>query len=326
MRVILDTNLWSSIGDEMVTQKFDDLMKSHSLQVLVPPSTLVEVVRIPVAEARRRIVHALAKGPRRRLRTEAESESVDLISEIKRTRPQWLRTMPDTARVASLNGFWTKRIWREAIQDSTRLHEYQVSRTGKYDYLVARQKEQRHIFLRDNADLRPLAALIAQMPPEVSGDYMPGWSGEAVEPWRILFRDVYWHELVEVAGRAPVTKEDTTFADWVGAYVDMARLRSNPADFTRLWLEDVCLQALPRHWVRWAVNILQANHKVTQGNPADEQHSSYLVECDLFLSADARYVSILEAVRADAPFSLAESRLVSGDRSAPIIDRLASIL
>jgi hypothetical protein len=48
--------------------------------------------------------------------------------------------------------------------------------------------------------------------------------------------------------------------------------------------------------------------------PADEQHSSYLVDSDLFLSADSRYVSALITAREDAPFAMAEPRLVSGDQ------------
>ena len=78
MRIMLDTNLWSSIGDEMATGSFDTLMKSRSLQVVVPPSTLTEVTRLPVPEARDRIIHALATGPRHRLPTEAQSESAEV--------------------------------------------------------------------------------------------------------------------------------------------------------------------------------------------------------------------------------------------------------
>jgi hypothetical protein len=156
MRVILDTNLWSSIGDERVARGFDELMRSRSLQVLVAPSTLVEVIRLPVAAARQRIITVLATGPRQRLRTEAESESAEMVSEVRRVRPHWMRTMPDTATVASLNVFWTKRIWRAAVEDSGRLHDYQIRNSRKHNYLVERQKDQRRMFLRDNAQLRPL--------------------------------------------------------------------------------------------------------------------------------------------------------------------------
>ncbi|SCG60546.1 hypothetical protein GA0070213_106357 [Micromonospora humi] len=69
------------------------------------PSTLMEVIRLPAPEARQRIISAMGTGPRRRLATEAESESAEVVAEVRRVRPQWLRSMPDTARVASLNTF-----------------------------------------------------------------------------------------------------------------------------------------------------------------------------------------------------------------------------
>ncbi len=137
---------------------------------------------------------------------------------------------------------------------------------------------------------------------------------------------VFWQQLVEVVSRAPFTAEDTTFADWVGAYVDLAAVRSDPIDFTRFWFEEVALAAVPRQWIRWAVDTVQTDRKVTGGNPADQQHSSYLLDCDVFLSADAAFVAVLQAVREDAPFSLAEPRLVRGDRTIPIMERLRAVL
>jgi hypothetical protein len=180
--------------------------------------------------------------------------------------------------------------------------------------------------LRDNFMVRPLTAILATPVPDVPDSYLAGWPGEPVELWRVECRNIYWHQLAVVAGQAFWTHEGTTIADWLGAYVDFSRLCTSPADFTRFWLYDVALNAVPRNWVRWAARLAQTFVKVTGGNPADEQHSSYLVDCDLFLSADVRYVSVLEIVRDDAPFPIAESRLVSGDRGTPVLDRIAAAI
>ncbi|MER7419043.1 hypothetical protein ABT346_20050 [Micromonospora peucetia] len=120
--------------------------------------------------------------------------------------------------------------------------------------------------------------------------------------------------------------QDTTFADWVGAYVGLSRLRSSRADFTKFWLYDVSIAALRRNWIRWAVRHIQTAQKISGGNPADEQHSFYLVDADVILLADSRYVRALNIVREDAPFTMAESRLVSGDRGVSILNRLAAVL
>ncbi|MCG8919332.1 hypothetical protein L6E12_26510 [Actinokineospora sp. PR83] len=327
VRVILDTNLWSSIGDEGVVDEFTRLMAAHSLRVLMPPSILMEVLRMPAsaAEARGRIVHALVRGSRHRLSTEAESEAAEVVAEVKRLRPAWLRAMPDTARVASLHGFWTKAIWRQASRDSSPLHRYEVANTQKHDHVIATQKRQRSLFLQDKAPLRPLTGLMVHEAAD-AGRHLPGWDGRPVEPWRVAARAFHWYELVQVTARALLTREDTTTADWVGAHVDLARLRADPEDFTRFWLQDVRVDALRRQWVRWAVNLLQADQKITKGNPADEQHCSYLVDCDLFLSADARCVAVFEIVNEDAPFPVARPVLVSGDRGVPVLERIARVL
>jgi hypothetical protein len=117
VRVILDTNLWSSIGDEGVARSFDAVVATRGFEVLLPPSTLLEIIRLPEMKARQRIITAVATGRRRRLPTEAQSESAEAVAEIRRVRPGWMRSMPDTARVASLNAFWTRRVWRQALED-----------------------------------------------------------------------------------------------------------------------------------------------------------------------------------------------------------------
>lgn len=87
VRIMLDTNLWSSIGDEGVATSFDALMTARGFDVLVAPSVLLEVIRIPVPQARQRIIRAMGIGPRRRLATEAQSESTEVIaSSISRRR------------------------------------------------------------------------------------------------------------------------------------------------------------------------------------------------------------------------------------------------
>jgi hypothetical protein len=180
--------------------------------------------------------------------------------------------------------------------------------------------------LKTNMSLRPLTAIMAEVRQDAPESYLAGWSGEPVEAWRAVCRDFYWYQLVSSHALAVLSRRDTTTADWVGAYVNLRRLHSDRAEFTKFWLEDVRAEALPREWLRWAVNLLQADRKVTSGNPVDEQHSSYLVDCDLFLSADGPYVSLLAEVREDAPFSFAEPRLVSGDRDVSVIERISAVL
>jgi len=234
-RVILDTNIWSSIGDEEATAHFDQLMKSRNLQVVVSPSTLMEVALLPVPEARQRIIRALGTGPRMRLCTEAEAEAEcrEVSLEVRRARPHWMRRMPDTAKVWALNNYWTKKVWREALQDSQRIYDYQMKyKERMHEYLLDRQRVRRASFIETDFKIRPLTALQATPDPDVPESYLAGWSGEPVEIWRIMLRDYYWFQLTALAGRALLTKEDTTAADWVGSYVNLVKLRESREDFT----------------------------------------------------------------------------------------------
>jgi len=251
MRVILDTNIWSSIGDELVASHFDSLMKSHSVQVVMPPSILIEVLQLPNTEARERIIRALARGPRLRLPTEAQSMSDEIVTEVRRTRASWMRRMPGTARVWFLNNFWTKRVWREALENSDSMHEYGTHDEHLNDRLVAVQRTQRNDLLTSKFTVLPLTALTVTPNPDIPKSYVPGWQGEPAEAWRVFCCVLYWHQLAVVGGRAILTKEDATFSEWVGAYVDLSKLRSDQADFTRFWLYDVMLEAFSKSVRTW---------------------------------------------------------------------------
>jgi hypothetical protein len=144
-----------------------------------------------------------------------------------------MRRMPDTAKVWALNNYWTKKVWREALQDSQRIYDYQMKyKERMHEYLLDRQRVRRASFIETDFKIRPLTALQATPDPDVPESYLAGWSGEPVEIWRIMLRDYYWFQLTALAGRALLTKEDTTAADWVGSYVNLVKLRESREDFT----------------------------------------------------------------------------------------------
>jgi hypothetical protein len=140
---------------------------------------------------------------------------------------------------------------------------------------------------------------------EFEGREPPGWSGRPIAAWRAFNHLLFWNQLANVPQRALLTGEDTTYADWVGCWVSLTKLRQEPESFGRLWFEDLQLDDVRRSWLRWAINLVQTM-KVTAGNPADEQHASYLLDGDLFLTADRRYFDTIVEVRRQAPFEFAE--------------------
>ena len=331
VRVLLDTNLWSSLDDGSLP-RLETLLVELDLQVQVLPSTLLEIVEIPYEDVRKKLVVGLAKGSRRtRIRTEADLFAAEVVALISRTRPEWLLQIPNHAAVATLRTFWLKKLWRQALEDSTGMHEFQRRRLPIKEHVVQRQKHNRSELLRTKFDLGDLTQLSGQHEDfgpgksSLSGD-LPGWDGSRRDMWRLNLAQLAWHELGVIGPRAGITGEDRTMTDWIEPWVDLGKLRSNPESFVNMWLEDARIADVPRNWLNWAVDVVQWTNKIGSGNPADAQHSSYLIDCDLFLTADSRFVDILERVRVDAPFPFATTVLVEGDRSKSTADRIEQAL
>ena len=324
MRAVLDTNLWSSLGDDDSVDHFEEILRRKNATVCVPPSTLLEVVNIPHESVRVRIIKALALGRRRtRLPTEAESYSMEVVRLIRRTHPEWVRILPNSSLASSHRTFWMKKVWSEAVADSTRMHEYQATQRPIQDHIVERQKKNRRSLLKNQAELKVLTELTgsSDQPAQAS---LPGWDGSAATLWRLNLAQLTWHQLGVIGPRALLTGEDRTMTDWVEPYIQLARVRSQAAEFVRMWLEEAQVLDVPRNWLSWAVDTVQWTEKIGTGNPADAQHAAYLIDCDVFLTADVRFARILERVREDAPFPFAQVLLVSGDRSIPTTTRIES--
>ena len=324
MRIIMDTNLWSYLGDEGAAEQFQSLVNSRGLTVVVPPSTLNEVLLLPSAQPRRRIIDVLTYARRVRLTSEAQLESMELVVESQRCRPAWVKSMVDSAKVASLNTYWTKRVWRDAKETPEAIHNFLIQQRSKENLILESQKRIRKQILQDHFDITDLSNLQLAARDAPAG-YLRGWSGDPVDAWRVQTRDYYWHQL-RIARRACLTKEDATVGDWVGAYLDLQRVVGDPADFTLFWIEDVQVKSLRRNWVRWAVETAQTALKISRGNPRDGQHSTHLFDCDVFLSADQRYVKTLQLVASHAPFLLAEPRFVSPSQGRSTVERIEAVL
>lgn len=332
MRIVLDTNLWSSLDDGSLP-RLEMLLEELDLQVQVLPSTLLEIIEIPHEDVRKRLVAGLAKGSRRtRVRTEADLFAEEVVGLISRTRPDWLLRIPNRARVEHLQTFWLKKVWRQALEDSTAMYEYQLGQKPMRKDIIRRQKLNGSELRDKKVVLGDLAQLSGQHEDFGSGKAslrgnLPGWDGSRRELWRVNHAQLTWYQLGMIGPRAGITGEDRTMTDWIEPWVDLGKLRSNPESFIQMWLEEADIDDVRRNWLNWAVDLVQSTSKIGTGNPADAQHSSYLIDCDLFLTADARFVDILERVRVDAPFTFARTVLVDGDRKkSSTADRIEQAL
>jgi hypothetical protein len=330
VRVVFDNNIWSYVGDEGSRGALDRLLDQYGLQLLHAPSVLLEVLRTPKPEVRRRIVLAMIVGrPGRKLRSEADVEADELVSEIRRLRPGWMRPTPDLRKVEGFRRFWTRGIWKAVETDLEGFIERAaLLPLPEPDAEIEEAQAARIAALRESdLDWTALDSY-AEPSPEAPAWYLDGWpEGKRVQEWRVGTRDVAWEALARAPLRRLARYEDTTYADFIGAKVDLSALRADRADFTRLLFEEVELDNMPRWWLRWATDTAQAViGGKTGGNPRDAQHASYLLDCDFFVTADRRYEKALSLVEKAAPFAMAQVVLVRRAREEAVVPALARAL
>lgn len=150
-----------------------------------------------------------------------------------------------------------------------------------------------------NSDLGDLRAKFS---PE-----FPGWDGSEFEPWRVTSMTAWMHAMQQ---------ERHAYRDWLKGIVILEFLKHVSADLTVFWTRDVSAANLPRHWLRFSFEHQQRFHKVNDGTPADAQIGTYLVDADHVLSADKNFIRFAARSREEAPFSMAEARLVPSGSGA----------
>ncbi len=316
MRVLLDTNIWSRLADQRQQDPFVRLARETSLDVVVPPATLLEIIRSPDRTARRTRLRLVCRTAWRHLKTEAESEAEELVGEIERLRPEWLLDQPNIGRITELERFWLERIWESARREHPDLiQQAQAKGAAERASFLKLQRGQQAQW-REDGFLRSLEHLRKEIhtlrlgvgpdPAQVRNAERNGWkAGTLIEPWRYAVQVAYWDALAVAPGRAKRTGEHTTYADWVGSYIDLDTIRRDRKGFGQLIFYEIAEAKMPRAWLRWAVDFAQHFVRIGVGNPVDAQLAPYLVEADFFMTNDRRLARIIEAVRPSAPSACA---------------------
>lgn len=297
MRLILDTNVWSEIGRRDSRQTLERLAVGRRWQILTPPAVLLEVLRTSDDTALQSILEVLSSKHWIRLRTEADQESQEFIGEARRLRPAWVRTIPLPGAVAHYRTYWQKTAWRQAREKPLQSRDAAYSiQTPADTAAFEEQKFNRDRRLADNSDLSDLRSILVEPADWSDSSLLHGWQkGRKVEWWRVQAHDIFWREL----RRAPLVRRrgrNSTYTDWLEPFLLLDRVLANPVDFTQFWFDGVDEVSMPRIWLRWAVQTAQLMGKVTPSSPRDNQLSTYLPDCDVFVSADKRLIRAIALV------------------------------
>jgi hypothetical protein len=319
-RIILDTMLWNYVGDDGSVSTLLDAARSADWTFVHPPSILLEVLRSSDDQRRVARVTAMISSGGDRLASEAELCVNELLKAIRYYRPRWFLRQIDRRTVNVYHGLWTEKVWQDALNNSQEIHKWQNRLDPSIEHGRTRSQRLNKRFMeRDNFDLK-YTQVARSAPPYVRQFFGGTWDGNPVEAWRFDVGMIYWEVMIGRPGR-----DADTLRDWLESYLDARTATVDAEDFMRLWFDDLTVADVRRDWLRFAVNHTQTRFKIHDSNARDEQHSAYLVDADMFLSADRRLVNVLEIVREQAPFNLAEPRLVKpASRTARVEAIIAS--
>jgi predicted nucleic acid-binding protein len=138
-RWLLDTNVWSSIADANLGPDLANAARRKRIEILAVPSVLYELIRTPNETVRRRFVDVITMENWKRVMPETYFETSEILGEIRRLRPEWLRARPDRSKYMRIYHDWRSKngAWRRA-RDTP-------SSEAKYDDELGAQRFRLHV-------------------------------------------------------------------------------------------------------------------------------------------------------------------------------------
>jgi hypothetical protein len=302
MRVLLDSNVWRYIADNSAGEEIQKGAADSGVEIVVVPALVFETGELMDTPVRKDILQLLSHPAWTRLMPESFLEAEEIKACIKRFRPEWIITYPDTSEVDTLKLDWMRSedgFWSRAGADIA-LPATNESMRAKAEHClaVAESKEiRKRVHIR--GDQLPTVSFrhVDGIPPSA----VSGCFGTPVEYWRIPSLHCIQQELQVYA---------SPYREWIDYEINVDAILASPDAFTRLWYYQISDTDAPRQWLRGCFEYLQMYHKVTHGNPVDSQLSSHLVDVDVVVSADRNFIKFVEKAKADAPFAVANPRLV----------------
>jgi hypothetical protein len=298
--LLLDTNLWSYLGEETDAGTLAATLSAAGHEAVITPQMLTEALRTSDVAKRTRIVDMMCARYWRKLWSAMDAQAAELTAEIRRLRPEWLRSIPKTDRLHSFRDYWTKVYWREAKTEPevviARIEAANVGDDAEVEIArVQAANKEMWPFLEGDLASAGMAATTAEDHPDPDPGSRLGWPPNTpVLLWRVYARDIWWAHMGRELGGWLTGYRDTTTQDSLGAYVDLQTMRRERESFNRFFLFEVEGWYMPRSWWQGTVEVLQLGKKLGTGNGADATHASYLPDCDYLLTTDKRFAEIVQ--------------------------------
>jgi len=233
---------------------------------------------------------------------EAFVECGEFVSAVRRLRPQWLResaSRESLARYHTNRSDWQDNFWgrsRRSPVDEARINAELAGNVP--DILRVELHERQQEYSEANHTIESVRLddpSIAVATEAVKG------SGPRrnMDTWRFNSADSFRKNLNFWEANSD------TYKIWLEPFVDPQRVASTH-DWLDFWSE-IEPAEMPSEWVLWAAEVLTPLAKLNTGSPYDLQLTNYVAYADLFVSADRRFVHLVNEIADSAPFPIARA-------------------
>lgn len=100
-----------------------------------------------------------------------------------------------------------------------------------------------------------------------------------------------WHNAL--VNREPGSRD---YVDYLGPYLKPSAF-VDPVSTARFWLTEVDGDRVPLNRATGLAHFFQLEHKVGHGNPLDSLHACYLLDVDVFVTADRAFATTLDKLK-----------------------------
>lgn len=233
-RFLLDSNIWRYVLDAGAQGALLRAANSSAITVQVAPAVVYEALRLRDVPLRDRLISLMTNHRFERLMPEAYSESMEILDEVRRLRPEWLRPSPDQGFFTRSRNDWSRKMggfWvRCARSPETEALRVQVAEgsllTQAAEQIRGARKEMMEVGWKANPSMdKTLASPLRPV---------AGWNGEMVEAWRIES----WNGVTYALSRP-----DHPYRDWISPFVELDGGLLHSA----AWVEFGCIWRAPKH-------------------------------------------------------------------------------
>jgi hypothetical protein len=184
--VLLDTNVWQYIADCDASHELHRRARQANVRIQIAPSVVYEALRTQDVGRRARSLDVMTRPSWMRLMPEAYHEAQEILGEVRRLRPEWLRTRRNDEHIRRLQFDWMRSnggFWdRARFTPEREAAAIQALDRGVLDSARSQAKQARD--MSADAGLRYEKVQLQTMKARLDNP-IPGWDGDDIDPWRV---------------------------------------------------------------------------------------------------------------------------------------------